>query len=227
MLQRLRHGRVELALHQLSAEERGGGGPPLLLLHALYGSSADWGSAAAVWPGAVYALDFSGHGDSDWLDGRGYSPEVFAAEADMAIERIAPKSSLRIAGAGLGAYVALLLGGARAGLVDGVLLLPGAGLSGGGALPADRAPEAETSWQASVRAQPREPGEASPDPLVNRCEFDVRPLYYSEEFARAAAALHIAEMPETPPWLETVLVHGKTRGAPSEISSALKQLAAS
>ena len=69
---RLRHARIELELHELSQRD----GPTLLLLHALGGSSADWAEAPALWPGRVCALDFSGHGRSDWLQGGGYLPEL-------------------------------------------------------------------------------------------------------------------------------------------------------
>ena len=221
--ERVHHGRVALALHILKRESDG---PPLLLLHALHGSSADWADEVCTWPGGVYALDFSGHGDSDWLPGRGYAPEVFVAEADMAIARIASGDRpLCIAGAGVGAYVAVLLAGARADVTAGVLLLPGAGLVGGGATP-DQMDEAGASeWRTAVATPPRREGEPSPDPMVNRCERDVRPLYYIEEFARAAPPLHIAPMPVMPPWLQAALEHGDTRPVPAELGDALRQLA--
>jgi len=58
----LRHNRVELALHQLSGN---GEGPNLLLLHGLGEHSPSTVPAyASTWKGAVYALDFTGHGQS-------------------------------------------------------------------------------------------------------------------------------------------------------------------
>jgi hypothetical protein len=53
--QRLRHGRVELALHAL----RSGEGRPLLLLHGLGERSPRIpGPELADWRGPVFALDF-------------------------------------------------------------------------------------------------------------------------------------------------------------------------
>ena len=50
---RIKHGRVSLELHEVAQRP----GSALLLLHALFGSSQDWGETPAAWPGAVYALD--------------------------------------------------------------------------------------------------------------------------------------------------------------------------
>lgn len=219
----IRHGRVELALHALSDGE----GPVLLLLHALHGSSADWEDAAATWPGPVHALDFSGHGASDWLPGRGYSPEVFVAEADCALAHLSHgEPPLYLAGAGVGAYVALLVSGARPRVVRGCLLLPGAGLAGGGAHPDDLDGSGRADWAATLSAPARRDGAPGPDPLVSRCERDVRPLYYAEEFARAARRLHVAPVSDPPPWLGTAITCGDARPAPADLGDALRQLAA-
>ncbi|MEN8185234.1 MAG: hypothetical protein ABFS46_22145 [Myxococcota bacterium] len=132
----LRHGRIELALHEL----RTGTGPGLLLLHSLWGSSGDWGDEVAGWPGPVHALDLAGHGSSGWLRGGSYSPEQFASDADAAIAEL---GSVRLAGTGVGAYAALLLAGARPDQVPAALLLPGCGLEGGGPVPEFLAPADE------------------------------------------------------------------------------------
>jgi pimeloyl-ACP methyl ester carboxylesterase len=217
----IHHGRVALTLHTL--REATGDGPRLLLLHALFGSSADWRAAASSWPGAAYALDFSGHGESDWLPGRGYSPEIFAAEADLALAAIG-KGPVHLAGAGVGAYVALLLAGARQQDVRGALLLPGEGLVGGGALPSELGERAEGDWLRESAAS-FTPGAGPPDPLVRRCSRDIRPCYYAQEFSRAAGPLLVASMPETPPWLETALEFGQASRAPGDDAQTLDALA--
>ena len=103
---KLRHSRVELTLHELTAVK----GEPLLLLHALGGQTDDWpAEAITAWPGPVYGLDFAGHGQSAASTG-GYYPELYAAEADLVLEHLGDQAAL--AGAGVGAYVALLLAGA-------------------------------------------------------------------------------------------------------------------
>ena len=71
-------------LHELS----GGTGEALLCLHELGGRADDWRDRTAAWSGPVFALDFSGHGQSSWLRGGGYTPELLAADADAADEQV-------------------------------------------------------------------------------------------------------------------------------------------
>src|SRR5690606_8724461 len=64
--------------------------------------------------------------------GGAYPPELYAGDVDAALAVVGP---CHLAGEGLGAWVCLLVAGARRDLVPATLLLPGAGLAGGGALP--------------------------------------------------------------------------------------------
>jgi len=100
----LTHNKVRLALHELRASDAG---RPLLLLHGLGESSFDhvpvW---AHDWPGAVHALDFTGHGGSTVPLGGGYAAEILLADADAALAAL---GECTVVGRGLGAYVALLL----------------------------------------------------------------------------------------------------------------------
>ena len=58
----LTHGRVTLALHELQAAN---GARPLVLLHGLgLRSPKELPDDVTSWSGPVYALDFTGHGDS-------------------------------------------------------------------------------------------------------------------------------------------------------------------
>ena len=135
----IRHGHVSLALHELQS----GAGEPLLLL-------GDTTREGVTWPGPLFALDFAGQGASDPRPGGAYTPELHAADADAALAAI---GRCRIAGAGIGAYVALLLAGARADDVPAALLLPGLGLEGAGPLPdfTHPAPVEPTSTSRHVR----------------------------------------------------------------------------
>ena len=121
----LTHNRVRLALHCL----RSGEGRPLLLLHGLGEQSPHvvppW---AEPWRGPVWALDFTGHGESEIPLGGGYSAEILLADADHALAHL---GTATVVGRGLGAYIALMLGGARAAQVTGTVLLDRPGLFGG------------------------------------------------------------------------------------------------
>ncbi|HEX2484121.1 MAG TPA: alpha/beta hydrolase [Myxococcota bacterium] len=210
---RLTHGRVKLALHPL----RESAGPALLCLHAVGGSGLDFAGAAAHWPGPVFGLDFSGHGDSEPLRGGAYAPEVLAGDADAALAHVGPAC---LAGSGVGAYVALLLAGARPDLVPAALLLPGPGLAGGGPSP-DHAGRAAPRWVEDGAAAP--PGS---DPAVRRLEWDLRPPDYADAFARAARRLLLADGGDAPPpWWEAVRASPTAQAAPGDVAGALAQLA--
>lgn len=212
----LRYGRVSLALEPL----RPGDGAPLLLLHELRGCAQDWEGAVSAWPGPVYALDFSGHGRSAWLKGGAYSPEGLAGDADCALDRIGPAA---LAGAGLGAYVALLVAGARPEGVPAALLLPGVGLAGGGAAPdfdADRLELANAARVADVRG-----GDGAADPRARCLERDVRPPDYARDFAARARRLLFAEDGAArPPWWQAARAGPSAETAPPDLTVSLRQL---
>jgi pimeloyl-ACP methyl ester carboxylesterase len=195
-VRKLRHGKIELALHELRAAP---GGRALLLLHGRgQRSPASVPARVAPWPGPVFALDFTGHGDSTLPRGGGYTVEILMADADHALAEIGAATLL---GRGLGAYVALLLAGARPQLVRGAILCDGPGLAGGGPRPVT---------PAVVR--PCETAARTPDPYaLLELARDVRPPDYATSFARQASALSELERPisvcavERPDWLAAVI----------------------
>ena len=208
----LRHGRVSIALHEL----RRAPGPALLCLHAVGGSAADFRDAAALWPGSVFALDFAGHGASGPLRGGGYHPELLAGDADAAL---AHTGAACLVGAGVGAYVALLLAGARPDQVPAALLLPGTGLEGSGEAP-DYSQDAQRVWNDLEPA----PG---CDPAVRRLERDIRPADYAMSFALAARRLLLSEDgTRRPPWWEAAQRSPAAARAPAELARGLALLAA-
>ncbi len=219
----LRHGRVTLALHEL----REGDGPALLLLHALFGSAADWRPAAEAWPGRVYALDFCGHGASDWVAGGAYTPELLAGDADVALARI---GTACVAGAGIGAWTALLLAGARPDHVPAALLLPGRGLSGVGPLPEPGRAVSEQWVRVSDARLPqavRGAAGVTSDPLLMQLESDIRPVDYAEAFAsRARRILLVEDDDERPAWWRAIAGSAAAKAVSlRDLTDALAQLA--
>lgn len=166
----LHHGAAKLALHTL----RPGADRPLLLLHGLGERSPERvPDHVAGWPGSIHALDFTGHGGSTVPAGGGYTAEVLMGDADAALAELGPVTVL---GRGLGAYIALLLSGARAAQVRGAILADGPGLVGGGIRP--------SSPHVARIATPRV---VPPDPLaLAELSRDVRPPDYAVEFVRMA-----------------------------------------
>ncbi len=192
----LEHGKVELALHTLKQAS----GRALLLLHGLGEQSpSSLPDELAAWPGPVGALDFTGHGQSSLPRGGGYTCEQLMGDVDTALARLGTATLL---GRGLGAYLALLVAGARPRAVRGAILCDGPGLAGGGAHPSE-VPELP-------RVDPR--AKAPPDPhALAELSSDVRPPDYAERFAVQALRLSGLARPlcicarERPAWLAAVL----------------------
>ncbi len=195
---RLRHNRVELALHHL---RDAADGRSLLLLHGL-GEAApsvvpDW---AASWPGPVAALDFTGHGGSTVPRGGGYTAELLLGDADAALAALTSGGvPITVLGRGLGAYIALLLAGARATQIRGAILLDGPGLAGG-----PTGPTSQSFFSLDTDG-------TAPDPYaLVELGRDLRPPDYATSFVRLALAGSTVDCPIAvcsifrPPWLDAV-----------------------
>ncbi|PIE32292.1 MAG: alpha/beta hydrolase [Ilumatobacter coccineus] len=190
---RLRHNKIDLALHTITD----GQGPALLALHGL-GECTEHRIPAGIagWPGPVYGLDFTGHGESSVPTGGGYTAELLLADADIALSHL---GSATLVGRGLGAYIALLLAGARADRVRGAVLADGPGISGGPTVPTTQPIVATTAV------------ETTPDPYaLVELGRDLRPRSYATSFARLAIQGSDLESPITvvarfrPDWLDAV-----------------------
>jgi pimeloyl-ACP methyl ester carboxylesterase len=207
------HGRVSLALHGL----KDGSGRPLLLLHGLgLHSPSSLPPDLEVWPGPVYGLDFTGHGDSTVPNGGGYTPELLMGDVDAAIERL---GHVTLLGRGLGAYVALLTAGARADAVRGAILCDGPGMNGGDSSP---------GTPQIVRIDPTDP--SPPDPFaLAELSRDIRPPDYAVDFARLAMERSGMSNPlavcakARPDWL--VAAADEVGAAPMTLTGALKMYA--
>jgi len=210
----LTHNKVELALHEL----RAGQGRALLLLHGLAERSPlVLPAELESWPGPVHALDFTGHGDSSVPAGGGYSAELLMADADTALRAL---GSATLLGRGLGAYVALLVAGARAETVRGAILCDGTGLAGGGEEPS------------STRViAPPPGGKGAPDPFaLAELAADVRPADYAISYVHQANELSGLASPlsvcarQRPPWLRAVAAEPGVADIP--LAEALARYAA-
>jgi pimeloyl-ACP methyl ester carboxylesterase len=193
---KIRQGRLNLALHTL----RPGDGPVLLLLHGLgERSPSTVPSELESWPGAIHALDFCGHGDSECAVGGGYSCEQLMADADAALAHLGPCTIL---GRGLGGYVGVLIAGARPQLVRGLIIDDGTGLAGGGTRPGSM----------TIEFPDRRISHGTPDPYaLMELSTDVRPKDYATSFVRSAVEMSGLPTPVSviaqakAPWLDAVI----------------------
>lgn len=219
------HGRAAVEFHTLKS----GKGQPLLLLHALGSSSAAWPDRVLDWSeGPVFAIDFAGHGESSRLRGGAYYPEHFLADADLALEKIAEPCA--ILGAGVGAYVALMLAGSRPSSVLGGLLVDGAGLDGVGALPDDELTFEDIEGFEHFIAEASTGFTVGTDPLVAQCAGDMRPTDYAKSFAQAAEPLLFSQGVggdrPLPPWWSTAREANRGVEAPEDLVDGIARLGA-
>lgn len=198
------HSKTKLALHELKP----GPGPRLLILHALgERSPSEIPAELSRWPGSVFALDFTGHGQSSIPGGGGYTAEILMGDADAALALIGEAT---VVGYGLGAYVALLIAGARPKLVRGAILCDGPGLAGGGDEPGPIVVRGVTERH------------EAPDPFaLVELSGDLRPSRYAASFAQLAVdgsdlanpVLVVAK--SRPDWLTAILAVRGIAEAPS------------
>lgn len=224
----LTHNRIQLALHTLRDGTSDGtpdvtsDGTPdaartLLLLHGLGEASPVAVPEYAIdWPGRIVALDFTGHGASTLPSGGGYTAELVMADADIALEHL---GEVTIVGRGLGAYIALLVAGARTECVHGAVLADGPGLSGGPSVP---------TTQPVVQLPPVP---SSPDPYaIVELGRDLRPPDYAATFARMCVQTSELDEPLVvtaafrPEWLAAVAAEPGV-GQASTIREALTRFA--
>jgi len=150
------------------------------------------------WPGPVIGLDFVGHGSSSMPNGGGYSAEILLADADTAVRHL---GEVTVAGRGLGAYVALLLAGARSDRVRGAMLLDGPGIDGRSSGPGSPIPSAVD-----------ELAFAPPDPFaMAELSRDIRSADYAAIWVRMALLSATVPSPiavcavNRPDWLAAVV----------------------
>jgi pimeloyl-ACP methyl ester carboxylesterase len=189
----LQHNRVTLALHEV----RAGSGRPLLMLHGLGEDARNMSRLSVNWDGPIWALDFTGHGESTVPRGGGYSAEILMADVDIVLRHLGEATIL---GRGLGGYIAFLIAGARPQLVKGAVIIDGPGLAGG-------AIQVTSSSEITVAARTGH----SPDPwALIELSRDARPPNYAVTFVRLATTGSSLEEPVAvackvnPPWVEAI-----------------------
>lgn len=220
----LRHGKSRLALHLL----REGWGRPLLLLHGLgERTPATVPTHLQGWAGPVYGLDLTGHGLSTRPVGGGYTAEILMADVDAALAHL---GKVTVHGRGLGAYLALLIAGARPTDVRGVVLADGPGLVGGGIRPGSpHVPEVlPVPGGADGSGTDGADGSGAPDPFaLSELSRDVRPPDYALEYVRQMVQWSNLDTPIAvatvvrPEWLAAVVAEPGVVELPADEALAL------
>ena len=109
----MNHRLLEVRGLKLHAIERGSG-PLTLLLHGWLDHAHSFDTLAPLLPGRTVALDFRGHGDSQWVGAGGFYHFVdYIGDLDGVLEALSPGTPARIVGHSMGAAAGLLYAAAR------------------------------------------------------------------------------------------------------------------
>lgn len=86
----------------------GGSGVPLLLTHGMAAHTHWWDTVVPRWKGVFHAaaLDFRGHGDSDWLENEAYTSQVWVEDIENARKALGWERFILV-GHSMGARIAL------------------------------------------------------------------------------------------------------------------------
>jgi pimeloyl-ACP methyl ester carboxylesterase len=136
---------------RLHALERGQGAP-VLLLHGWLDHAHSFDLLAPLLPGRTIALDFRGHGDSQWVGAGGFYHFLeYVADLDEVVEQLSPDAPIRIVGHSMGAAAGLIYSAARPGRVAHLTLMDAVPLS----ISTEEIPARLTSYLADLRKAPR------------------------------------------------------------------------
>src|SRR5256886_9851533 len=154
---------------KLHAIDRGQG-RPTLLLHGWLDHAHSFDLLAPLLPGRTVALDFRGHGDSQWVGPGGFYHFVeYIADLDGALELLSPQEPVRIVGHSMGAAAALIYAATRPARVSHLTMIDAVPLS----ISTEEIPARLGSYLEDLRHLPRKPRrvesveDAAPRPLRN------------------------------------------------------------
>jgi pimeloyl-ACP methyl ester carboxylesterase len=125
----MNHRLLDVRGLRLHCVERGEG-EMTLLLHGWLDHAGSFDLLAPLLPGRTVALDFRGHGDSQWVGPGGFYHFVeYIADLDGALEILSPQEPVRIVGHSMGAAAALLYASLRPGRVSHLTMMDAVPLS--------------------------------------------------------------------------------------------------
>lgn len=109
----MNHRLLDVRGLKLHAVERGEG-EMAVLLHGWLDHAGSFDLLAPLLPGRTVALDFRGHGDSQWVGPGGFYHFVdYIADLDGALEALSPQEPVRLVGHSMGAAAGLIYAATR------------------------------------------------------------------------------------------------------------------
>ena len=136
---------------KLHCVERGEG-ELTLMLHGWLDHAGSFDLLAPLLPGRTVAMDFRGHGDSQWVGPGGFYHFVeYIADLDGALEVLSPQEPVRIVGHSMGAAAALIYAALRPGRVSHLTMIDAVPLS----ISTEEVPARLGSYLEDLRQMPR------------------------------------------------------------------------
>ena len=147
----MNHRLLDVRGLRLHCVERGEG-EMTLLLHGWLDHAGSFDLLAPLLPGRTVALDFRGHGDSQWAGPGGFYHFVeYIADLDGALEILSPQEPVPIVGHSMGAAAALIYAALRPGRVSHLTMMDAVPLS----ISTEEIPARLTSYLEDLRHTPR------------------------------------------------------------------------
>lgn len=147
----VKHLLIDVRGLKLHALERGEG-ELTLLLHGWLDHARSFDLLAPLLPGRTVALDFRGHGDSQWVGPGGFYHFIeYVADIDGALEQLSPDLPARVVGHSMGAAAGLIYAAARPSRVKHLTLIDAVPLS----ISVQEIPARLTSYLTDQRTAPR------------------------------------------------------------------------
>lgn len=113
------------AAGRIHIRDFGGDGPMILAMHGVTGGAFLWEGVAAALAGRarLVAMDFRGHGQSDWSDARQYSTNDYAVDLTAVLAALAPNTPPILMGASWGALAAIQVAADQPDAVSGLIIV--------------------------------------------------------------------------------------------------------
>ena len=147
----MNHRLLDVRGLKLHCIERGEGGLSVLL-HGWLDHAGSFDLLAPLLPGRTVAIDFRGHGDSQWVGPGGFYHFVeYVADLDGALELLSPQEPVRIVGHSMGAAASLLYAALRPGRVSHLTMIDAVPLS----ISNEEVPARLGSYLEDLRQMPR------------------------------------------------------------------------
>ena len=147
----MNHRLLDVRGLRLHCVERGEG-EMILLLHGWLDHAGSFDLLAPLLPGRTVALDFRGHGDSQWAGPGGFYHFVeYIADLDGALEILSPQEPVPIVGHSMGAAAALIYAALRPGRVSHLTMVDAVPLS----ISTEEIPARLASYLEDLRHTPR------------------------------------------------------------------------